>query len=178
MQDRNRRALLKMGALTTLSAALPLSLTAKDYLPDSVRAVNKSFGGDKGDQLDPALVQDFVRRSHFDPAGIKKLTESYPQLVYASWDWGGGDFETGLGAASHVGNRDIALDLLARGARPNIFSAAMLGQLDVVQALLTAAPDLIDCRGPHGLTLVHHARKGGQQAIDVLAYLERLDSDR
>ena len=33
----------------------------------------------------------------------------------------------------------------------------MLGQLDVVRSFLEADPALINCRGPHGLTLVHHA---------------------
>ena len=43
----------------------------------------------------------------------------------ASWDWGGGDWETGLGAAAHMGRRDIAELLLGRGARLDLFAAAI-----------------------------------------------------
>src|SRR6202022_1027028 len=47
-------------------------------------------------------------------------------LAKAAWDWGFGDWEDALGAASHVGNREIAELLLANGARPTIFSAALV----------------------------------------------------
>ena len=51
-----------------------------------------------------------------------------PKLVYASWDGGGGDWETGLGGASHVGSNTMARFLLAKGARIDAFCAAMLGE--------------------------------------------------
>jgi hypothetical protein len=123
--------------------------------------------------LEPALVQQFVRISHFDFDGAKQMLEEYPSLLNASWDWGGGDFETGLGAASHVGNRDIAMHFISKGVRMNLFAAAMLGHVDIVKGFLTHHPNLIDAKGPHGLSLVHHAKKGGGQAAQVLAYLER-----
>ena len=150
------------------------SVLTETLIPDSVIQKNRDFAGDKGAQLEPALVQEFVRLAHFDYESIKNMMKLGPALALASWDWGGGDFETGLGAASHVGNRDIALFLLENGARPNLFSAAMLGQLDVVRGFLEADPTLINCRGPHGLTLVHHARQGGPKASQVLEYIESL----
>jgi hypothetical protein len=48
----------------------------------------------------------------------------------------------------------------------------MLGKLDMVKALLTAFPNLKDSKGPHGLQLIHHATKGGEDAKEVLAYLQ------
>ena len=81
------------------------------------------------------------------------------------------DFETALEAAGHVGNKEIARFLLEHGARMNIFCAAMLGQLDLVKAILTAFPDLKESKGPHGLQLIHHAKKGGDDAKAVLDYL-------
>ncbi|KAA3631677.1 MAG: ankyrin repeat domain-containing protein [Calditrichaeota bacterium] len=135
---------------------------------------NKDFAGDKDAQLEPALVQEFVRFSHFNFDTVKKMVESTPELVTASWDWGGGDFETGLGAASHVGNKKIALYLLEQGARPDIFTSAMLGQLDAVKSLIDSFPYLKDCKGPHGLSLIHHAEKGGDEAKTVLEYLKIL----
>src|SRR5262245_35911338 len=98
-----------------------------------------------------------------------------PALVNASWDWGGGDWETALGAAAHMGRRDIAEYLLAHGARLDLFAAAMLGHLEVVQAALTAFPEARSVPGPHGIPLIAHARAGGEPAAAVLAVLSSLD---
>lgn len=76
-----------------------------------------------------------------------------------------------------VGNRDIAEFLLANGARMNIFCAAMLGELKLVKATLKAFPDLKKSAGPHGLTLKHHAPKGGERAKPVLRYLESIGAE-
>ncbi|HEY2310390.1 MAG TPA: hypothetical protein VGH46_04655, partial [Gaiellaceae bacterium] len=67
--------------------------------------------------LDQDLVRDFVANAHGDLDAVREALDAHPTLVNACWDWGGGDWETGLGAASHVGRRDIAESLLARGAR-------------------------------------------------------------
>jgi len=155
-------------------ALAPSILAADSHLPDSVLAVNKSFGGDRGAVLDPALVQQFVRISHFDSDGVRQMLDEYPSLLNAGWDWGGGDFETGLGAASHVGNRDIALHFISKGARMNLFAATMLGHLEIVKGFLGLYPKLIEAKGPHGLSLLHHAKKGGEPATGVLAFLEGL----
>jgi hypothetical protein len=109
---------------------------------------------------------------------VKALVSRQPALARAAWDWGFGDFEDALGAASHVGNRAIAEYLIANGARPTIFSATMLGQLDVVKAFIAAAPGVQRIRGPHGITLLAHAKAGGHDASAVLQYLESLgDAD-
>jgi hypothetical protein len=71
-----------------------------------------------------------------------------------------------------MGNREIAILLLAAGARPSIFSAAMLGQVDVLRAFVAASPGIQRTRGPHGITLLAHARAGG--AADVVAFLESI----
>jgi len=91
--------------------------------------------------------------------------------VNASWDWGAGDWETGLGAAAHMGRRDIALLLLEHGARLDLFAAAMLGDVEVVRATLEAYPSMRDALGPHGIPLVGHARAGGDEAREVLELL-------
>ena len=89
---------------------------------------------------DPALVKEVVGVSHRDIKRVRELVEHQPALARASIDWGYGDWETCIDAASHVGNRPIADFLLANGARPTIFSAAMMGQLDVVKAFIAARP--------------------------------------
>ena len=122
--------------------------------------------------LDPALVEEFVSKAHGDLDAVQELLEREPALVNASWDWGGGDWETGLGAAAHMGRRDIALFLLDRGARLDVFAAAMLGYVDIVRAILAQRPEAVEALGPHGIPLLVHAQQGGEQAREVLALLE------
>lgn len=122
--------------------------------------------------LPAGLVHEFVGVAHADLDRTREMVEQEPALVNATWDWGGGDFETALGAASHMGRRDIAEYLLSRGARLDIFAATMLGNLEIVKATLTAYPEAINTPGPHGIPLTAHARAGGAQAKAVLEYLE------
>ncbi len=128
----------------------------------------------KKPQINRLLVQDFVIYAHSDLGMVKRLLEKEPALLNAAMDWGGGDWETGLGGASHMGRRDIAEFLLGRGARIDLFCAAMLGQLDAVRSFLTLQPSLIDAKGPHGLTLHFHAQAGGKEAEKVLDYLQSI----
>src|SRR5207247_9446648 len=99
---------------------------------------------------DPDLVREMVSVAHFNVKRVKELVERQPTLAGAAWDWGFGDWENALGAASHVGNREIAEYLIAHGARPTIFSAAMLGQLEVVKALVAGSPARPAILGPTG----------------------------
>ena len=122
--------------------------------------------------LHTALVREAVAVAHGDLARVQALLEQEPRLVNAAWDWGGGDWETPLGAAAHMGQRDIAEYLLEHGARLDLFAAAMLGKLEVVQAALEALPGALHVAGPHGITLLAHAKAGGPNAEAVAAYLE------
>jgi hypothetical protein len=124
--------------------------------------------------LEAALVQEFVGNAHGNLDRVKELLTQEPALINANWDWGGGDFETALGAASHMGRRDIANYLLENGARLDLFAAAMLGNLEIVRAVLNAYPAAINVPGPHGIPLIEHARAGGEEAKAVLEFLESL----
>jgi hypothetical protein len=123
----------------------------------------------------PALVQNFVGNAHGDFEAVQKALSDEPGLVNAAWDWGGGDWETALGAAGHMGRRDIAELLLANGARLDVFVAAMLGEVDVVCAILKTQPDTLDAKGPHGISLRAHAEAGGEQARGVVELLDAAD---
>src|ERR1051325_8991014 len=125
-------------------------------------------------ELETTLVQEFVGKAHGDLERVKELLAQEPSLINATWDWGGGDFETALGAASHMGRRDIAEFLLERHARPALFAAAMLGALDAVKAILSAHPPALSPPGPHGIPLRAHAKAGGERAAAVLAFLDSL----
>jgi hypothetical protein len=123
-------------------------------------------------------VSEVVFASHSDLAKVRRIVEARPALAKASWDWGFGDWETPIDAASHTGQREIALFLLGSGARKTLFCAAMLGELELVKALVDAQPDVRRGRGPHSISLLAHARAGGEPAKKVLAYLESLgDAD-
>ena len=127
---------------------------------------------------DPAVVKEAVGVSHGNLARIRELVERQPALARASIDWGFGDWEACIDAAAHVGNKPIADFLLTNGARPTIFSAAMMGQLDAVKAFIAARPGIQRTLGPHGITLLSHAKAGGPDAAAVVQYLASLgDAD-
>ena len=127
---------------------------------------------DRGPALEATLVKDFVVAAHGSLEKTKLMLEAQPALINATWDWGGGDFETALGGASHMGRRDIATLLLEKGARMDIFAAAMMGKLDIVKAACAAFPGIHKTPGPHKIPLLVHARKGGAEAEAVLKFLE------
>lgn len=122
--------------------------------------------------LKDELVEEFVRKGHFDLQGVKDMLEETPILLNACWDWGGGDYETALGGASHMGEREIAKFLIESGSRMDVFCAAMMGQLDIVKAMATSYPAILKSKGPHGITLLMRAQKGGHEALRVVEYLK------
>lgn len=125
----------------------------------------------------PDRVREMVGASHGDFERVKALLKESPELSKASWDWGFGDWETALGAASHMGRKDIAEALMANGARPDIFTFAMLGNVVAVRAAIEAQPGLERMHGPHGIPLMSHAEAG--EATKVVEYLKTLPgSDR
>src|SRR6185436_1406745 len=83
----------------------------------------------RGARQDLDLVASFVGLAHKDQNldRVAEMVARDPKLVYAAWDWGGGDWETGLGGASHVGSRKMARFLLEKGARIDAYCAAMMG---------------------------------------------------
>jgi hypothetical protein len=121
-------------------------------------------------------VQEFVRVSHGNFARVKEMLENDHLLLHVSYDWGGGDFESAIEAAGHMGNKEIANYLIGKGARYNIFLACMLGHLDTVKNVISFSPGLLNSKGPHGFTMLHHAIKGGEEAKPVEAYLRSLGS--
>lgn len=115
--------------------------------------------------IDPAMVKDFVGVAHRDLAAVKQMHAGQPFLLNGAWDWGSGDFETAVGAAGHVGNREIAMFLIENGARADIFVLAMLGYNKMVLSLLKTFPYMLTSYGPHGFTLLHHAQQGENTAL-------------
>jgi ankyrin repeat protein len=126
----------------------------------------------KADPLPAEKVKEFVSAGHNNLDKVKSLLIEFPTLLYATWDLGAGDFETALEGAGHVGNKDIANHLIKAGARANMFVLTMLGKTQVVKPYLEAFPEYLQARGPHGFTLLHHAQRGGEDAKELLEYLQ------
>ena len=124
--------------------------------------------------LESNLVEEFVRVAHSDLERTRELLEQESGLVNASWDWGGGDFETALGAAAHMGRKDIANYLLENRARLDLFAAAMLGKYEIVKSTLDSYPAAIHVPGPHDISLLEHAKFGGEDANVVYELLQSL----
>lgn len=152
---------------------MPNIITRRTALATAISAQLAAQQADKKVELprpprqDPELVFAFVRAGHADKnlEQVKEMLAKAPALVYATWDWGGGDWETALGGASHIGSRVMARYLLSQGARIDSFCAAMLGYRDVLTALVAANPSVVTAKGPHGLTLLYHAAISGDVAI-------------
>lgn len=162
----SRRALVKQ----TLLASTSLMLGASAAIGQEPKPKMK----DKGPRLDLDMVKEFVGVAHRDLEKVKELYDRQPALLNASWDWGGGDWETALGAAAHTGRRNIAEFLLNKGARLDIFAAAMLGKLELVKAAIALFPGTEKVLGPHGIPLLAHAKAGKEVAEPVVKYLESL----
>lgn len=130
-----------------------------------------AFGQDKRPApLDAEKVKEFVRLGHFDLPGATQMLTEMPSILHSTYDWGGGDFETALGGASHMGRKDIAEFLISKGARMDIFTAAMLNKIEIVKPIIETFPDALNCKGPHTITLLMHAQKG--EAKEVIEYLK------
>jgi len=134
--------------------------------------------------INDSMASGIVGASHGNFDKVKELVNARPELAGASWDWGFGDWETALGAASHVGRRDIAEFLMSHGARPDIFTYTMMGMLKSVQEIIETVPGIQSHAGPHGITLLQHAKNrlenkeisasDAANVKKVISYLESL----
>lgn len=178
MTSLNRRGFL----VGSSAVAIAPSISSADRRSATTDAMVRRMRGSIADSFpsqEPDVVSSVVGASHANLERVMELVTKRPQLAKAAWDWGFGDWETALGACSHTGRTDIAAFLIAHGARPDIFTFAMLGQVDVVRAFCTANPGIQRIVGPHGtFTLMRHARGGRDNAKLVVEYLEELgDAD-
>lgn len=103
-------------------------------------------------------ISAVVGAAHSNIDKVKELVDRRPELAKATWDWGFGDVESALGAASHMGRVDIAEYLISKGARPDIYTFAMMGKINAVKSMIADMPGIQTILGPHGFTLMHHAK--------------------
>jgi hypothetical protein len=122
-------------------------------------------------QIPVNVVKDFVGAGHRDLGKVQSMITEYPNIVHCTYDWGNGDFESAIEGAGHVGNRPIAEYLINNGSRVTLFALAMLGKNDLVKPVLEAFPKLVFANGPHGFTLLHHAKLAGKEGEELYNYL-------
>lgn len=154
----SRRLLVKSSVLGILAASVPNIVYAKQVLgivPDP--GPPTPLPHDRYPAIPLAIAAEVVGVAHFNLERLRSLVDARPELAKASWDWGFGDWETAIAAASHVGRKDIVDYLISKGAVPTIFTYAILGHYEAVKAMTTAYPGIHKNFGPHGITLLQHA---------------------
>ncbi len=183
--QHNRRALLKSMVFGPLLVNIPNLIFADPGIMKPIQQENPDNLFYRFPAIGDELVLEVVGKSHSDLARVKELVDKRPELARATWDWSFCDWESAIGAASHMGRRDIVQYLIAKGARPTLFTFAMLGELEVVRAAIKASPGIQGNGGPHGISLLQHARIGRRMEAemspeqkakveDTIAYLESL----
>ena len=154
----NRKSFIKKSTmLSGLVLAAPTTLLARNVNPYTTN-------------FDLEEIKEFVFAAHKSLDDTRKIIEAKPLLLNCTNQSKRGDFETAVGGASHMGRRDIADLLVTKGARLDIFNYAFLGYDDFVQKQITDYPHLLRAPGPHGFTLLHHAKVGERK--ELAAWLE------
>lgn len=169
--DFSRRTLVKSSLLGALAISTPNIIYAKSNIVNSSNSKKEEERFYLYPAIDDETAKEVVGKSHSDFDKVKALVTKRPELSRATWDWGFGDWETAIDGASHMGRRDIALLLIEYGARPTIHTYAMLGELAVVQSIIAASPGIQSIGGPHGISLLRHAKSGLR--MDTMSETER-----
>ena len=86
------------------------------------------------------VFHDGAGHSNLDK--VKELLAEFPNLIYSSWDRGGGDFETSIEAGGHVGYKELLNLLIEKGARPILHVLTILGNNELVKPIMDAFPSL------------------------------------
>lgn len=179
----SRRIMLKSAVFGFIGVSIPNLVFTNASSSSTIAPPNALFH--RYPSIDDEVVASVVGASHFDLEKVKKMVNHRPELARATWDWGFGDWETAIGAASHVGRRDIVAFLLSKGARPDIFTYAMLGHFKAVKNMIGSIEDVHKIQGPHGISLLRHAQSGLRMknltatqiknSEKTIAYLEKLE---
>jgi hypothetical protein len=154
--------LVKSSVLGLLAASVPNIVYSKNMEWGEKDENSSTIPHDRYPAIPLDIASEVVGVSHFNLDRLKELVEPRPELAKANWDWGYGDWESAIGAASHVGRKDIIDYLVSRGAVPTLFTHAVLGHLEAVKTMIETYPGLQKNFGPHGISLLQHAKTGLQ----------------
>jgi hypothetical protein len=183
MNNKNlvsRRMALKSSVFGILAVSVPNMIYGKIVVGIEQDKLSENKKDSRYPAIEETIVSEVVGVSHFNLDRLKVLVNQRPELARATWDWGFGDWETAIGAASHTGRKDIADYLLSMGARPDIFTFAMFGNYRAVKSILEFTPGLQRIAGPHGISLLQHAKNGisnvnSKQSNKLVEYLSELN---
>lgn len=179
----SRRIALKSTVFGLLTTSIPNVIYGKDFLHIEKIIAQQNIKDPKYPAIEESIVAEVVGVSHFNLDRLKVIVNKRPELARATWDWGFGDWETAIGASAHTGRKDIADYLLTMGARPDIFTFAMLGNYKAVKNMIEFSPGIQRIAGPHGISLLQHAINGhsnneSKYSAKLVAYLTKLgDAD-
>lgn len=154
-----RRNLLKHSVLGFLALGTPATFVSgrSQYHSSPISDPDTVFP-----HIEPEVAESVVGAAHGNFEKLKELVDPRPELARANWEWQFGDWESAIGAASHMGRRDIAFYLMDKGARPTLFTFAMLGAYEVVKSMIDYYPGIQTTAGAHGISLLRHARTGSR----------------
>ncbi len=95
-----------------------------------------------------------------DAVAVERLIDDDPSLATSRRDG-----VSALRLAAYVGHPELAKPLEARGATPDAFDAAALGELDTIRDLLDEEPELASAFSDDGFTALHLAAWFGHTKI-------------
>lgn len=170
----SRRVLVKSSVLGIISLSLNDALFRNGILTKVEGNSPILKESERYPAIKEELANEVVAVSHFDLNKLKVLVDKRPELANAAWDWGFGDWETAIGAASHVGRSDIIAYLISKGAKPDIFTFAALGSFNTVKSIIKCMPGIQKTLGPHGISLLQHATNGESKTRDAKKLIEYL----
>jgi hypothetical protein len=184
----SRRVLVRSSMFGLLALTLPKIGYSNEALPGFSENDDTGLPHDRYPAIQLEVASEVVGVSHFNLDRLKQLIDPRPELAKAEWDWGFGDWESAIGAASHVGRPDIVRYLVSRGATPTLFTYGMMGEYETVKMMIEKMPGIQKGLGPHGISLLQHARTGleldgmdkekARKLIDYLVSLGDADGEK
>ena len=185
---KSRRNFLNHSAITVFGLSTGSTGLISNYRYSIITNSSDQVVSEHYPSTDQNMVREVVGAAHADFDKLKELVGARPELAKATYDWGFGDVESAIGASSHMGRKDMAEFLMSHGARPNIFTWAMMGKIDAVSSIIESSPGVQRIPGPHGITLLGHAKMRLRRSLvegdekrqqeELVSYLENLgDAD-
>jgi RNA polymerase sigma factor (sigma-70 family) len=132
-----------------------------DMVEDSLREKRPS----RDEAFTTRVIEILKAARSGDVDKVKLLLEEDPRLIAARDPLG----NTALILAVNSGHKEIAELLTEAGVRPDMYEAASIGRIDLVQQFLNDDPSLLDSYSPEGFSALALAAHFGK--IEVLKYL-------
>jgi ankyrin repeat protein len=119
--------------------------------------------------LPQPVINEYVAVSHGNLARVQELLALYPSLLLVNASWN----ELAVEAGAHVGFKDGVRLQLDQGAPCALPTAAMMGKVDHVRALLAEDPERIHDCGAHNMPLAWFPAIGGgsPEQLEIARFL-------